>query len=196
MKVLIACEFSATVRDAFKDRGHDAWSCDILPCDRNGQHIQDDVLRHLQGWDLIIAHPPCTYLTVAGNAWLKRPDRLALREKAFQFFMMIFNAPCSRVCVENPIGYVGTAFRKPDQIINPFMFGHPERKRTGLWIRGLKKLADTIICFPEHPKYFDKITRKARYFVDSQAPKTDRWKIRSKTFQGIADAMADQWGIL
>jgi hypothetical protein len=118
------------------------------------------------------------------------------REKAFQFFMAIYNAPCPRVCVENPVGYVGTAFRRPDQIINPFMFGHPERKRTALWLRGLKKLADTILCFPEHATSFDRRTGKARYFVDSQTSKADRWKSRAKTFQGIADAMADQWGSL
>lgn len=194
MKVLVACEFSGVVRDAFIARGHDAWSCDVLPSDKGGAHIQDDVLNHLSGWDLLIGHPPCTYLTVAGNAWLKRPGRLELQQKAFEFFMVLFNAPCPRVCIENPIGYIGTAFRKPDQIINPFMFGHPERKRTGLWLRGLKKLADTILTFPEHATSFDSTTGKARYFVDSQTPKADRWKIRAKTFQGIADAMASQWG--
>lgn len=194
MKVLVACEFSGIVRDAFSANGHDAWSCDILPSDRGGQHIQDDVLRHLDGWDLIVGHPPCTYLSVAGNAWLKRPGRTEKRQMAFDFFMAIYNAPCSKVCVENPIGYVGTAFRKPDQIINPFMFGSPERKRTGLWLRGLKKLADTIICFPAHARSFDATTGKARYFTESQTPSAERWKIRATTFQGIADAMADQWG--
>lgn len=194
MKVLVACEFSGVVRDAFAARGHDAWSCDILASDRGGHHIMDDALNHLVGWDLIVAHPPCTYLTVAGNAWLKRPGRMEAREKAFKFFMSIYNAPCSKVCVENPIGYICSAFRRPDQKINPFMFGHPERKRTGLWLRGLRKLADTVLTFPEHPTSFDSTTGKARYFVDSQTPKVDRWKIRSKTFQGIADAMAEQWG--
>jgi len=193
MKVLIACEFSGIGREAFTQRGHDAWSCDLLNTEKEGQHITGDCLGNLKGWDLIIAHPPCTYLSIVGNAWWNKPGRKELRMEAAQFFLALYNAPCERVCVENPVGYMNTHFRKPDQIIQPYQFGHPERKRTCLWLRGLPKLIYTNIVTPEEPTYID-YTGKKRYFVDRQSPSVHRWKDRSRTFIGIAAAMAEQWG--
>ena len=197
MKVLIACEFSGIVRDAFYERGHDAWSCDLLPSERLGNHIQSDVLDIIDNsWDLMIAHPPCTYLSNVGNAWLKLPERLDLREKAKHFFMELFNSKINKICVENPVGHMNTAFRKPNQIINPFQFGHPERKKTCLWLKNLPKLKPTKEVKPQEPfKTTYKNGRKRNYyFIDWQIPGKDRWMIRSRTFQGIADAMAEQWG--
>jgi len=138
----VACERSGTVRDAFIARGHDAWSCDLQ--ESSGNHIQGDVLPILaQGWDLIIAHPPCTYLSVVANAHAKKPGRSEKRDAAFEFFMACVNAPCAKICVENPVGYPCTKYRHADQIIDPFDFGEPERKRTALWLKGLPLLQRT-----------------------------------------------------
>jgi len=195
MRVLVGCERSGRVRDAFLARGHDAVSCDIEPTDVPGPHIQGDVLEVLDdGWDLMIAFPECTYLSIAGNAWWNHPGREEQRIAAARFFMALYNAPIPRVCIENPVGWMNTAFRPPDQTIHPFFFGHPERKRTCLWLRGLPLLNPTELVWREAPSFFDKTTGKARYFVDSQPPSSERKKNRSRTFEGIARAMADQWG--
>ena len=197
MKVLVACEFSGRVRDAFIKRGHDAISCDLLPTDVDGPHYQGDIMDIIFGgntFDLMIAHPPCTYLSSAGLHWNNKiKGRQQLTEEAFEFFWFLYNCPINKVCVENPVGYVNTHFRKPDQIINPFQFGHPERKRTCLWLKNLPKLQPTNIVEPEKPTYICKSGRKL-YFTDKLSPSKDRWKIRSITFQGIANAMAEQWG--
>lgn len=185
--MLVACEFSGIVRDAFMARGHDAWSCDLLPSERPGQHIEGDVyndvlMRPEYGpWDLLIAHPPCTHLAVSGARWFKgkEPEQAG----AIWFFMAMVNAPVARIAVENPISIMSTRYRKPDQIIQPWMFGEPETKATCLWLKGLPKLVPTNVV----------AGRAAR--VHREPPSPDRWKNRSRTLSGIADAMADQWGV-
>lgn len=194
MKVLIACEFSGIVRDAFIAKGHDAMSCDLLPTERPGPHYQGDVRDILgDGWDMMIAHPPCTHLCNRG-AWHSRrrgmPEQI---DSAFEFFMLLYNAPIDKICVENPVGIVSTRFRKPNQYIQPYQFGHPQQKKTGLWLKNLAKLKPTNIVEKEPPAFIDR-SGKARYWVDTFAPAKDRWKLRSTTFKGIADAMAQQWG--
>ncbi len=195
MRVLVACEFSGIVRDAFAAKGHDAWSCDLLPTERPGNHIQDDVLKHLdEGWDLMIAHPPCTHLCTRG-AWHSRkrgnPEQI---EEAFRFFKTIFYSQCPKVCVENPIGILSSRFRKPDQIVHPHDFGHRERKPTCLWLRGLPPLFYTGMRIPEEPIRRDSTTGKNRYFTDTRSGR-NRALERSRTFAGIAAAMANQWGV-
>ncbi len=155
MRVLVACEFSGIVRDAFRAKGHDSWSCDLLPTERPGNHIQGDVLEVLdQGWDLMIAHPPCTYLTCAGNKWFKSeyadrfPTRLQDREAAIRFCKTLSGAHVPGIAIENPIGVLSTRWRKPDQIIQPWQYGHPHRKPTCLWLKGLPKLQSTEIVDP------------------------------------------------
>ncbi len=195
MKVLVACEFSGIVREAFRNKGHDAWSCDLIPSEIEGQHIQGNVLDILdKGWDLMVAHPPCTYLSSAGLHWNnKRVGRQALTIDGFEFFMSLYNAPIPQICVENPVGYINTHFRKADQIINPYQFGHSERKRTCLWLRGLPLLKPTDEVLPPPPTYIGKSGRKI-YFVAAHSPSPHRWKDRSRTFNGVAQAMAEQWG--
>lgn len=200
MKVLIACEYSGITRNAFIKNGHDAWSCDLLPTDLPGPHIQGDALEVINSrqFDLLIAHPPCTYLSYAATKYWNRPGREEKREAALRFFMACINAPIARVCVENPVGYPNTVYRAPDQLIHPFYFGDRQLKLTCLWLRGLKKLwyyraptlfeAQTSTEYPE-PTYTDKSGKK-RYFTDAN----HGGHIRSKTFQGIANAMANQWG--
>jgi len=184
MKVLVACEFSGIVRDAFRKLGHEAWSCDWLPPENLSPfHLQNDVLKILgDDWDMIIAFPPCTHLCVSGARWFK--NKQAEQREAIGFFMALVNAPCSRIAIENPIGIMSTHYRKPDQIIQPWQFGHGETKATCLWLKGLPKLVPTNIVDG----------REAR--IHKMAPSVNRWKDRSRTFQGIADAMADQWGNL
>jgi site-specific DNA-cytosine methylase len=197
MRVLVACEFSGIVREAFKKRGHDAWSCDFLPTEIPGQHIRGDVLEILNdGWDLIIAHPPCTYLCVAGLHYSKKdPERRAKTLLAYEFFMKLYNAPIEKACIENPVGYISTAFRKPDQIIDPFNFGVAERKKTCLWLRGLPPLIKKTNLKVE-PNHI--ITRKTG--KKSGGPYRYYWrqgksaKDRSRTFGCIAKAMAEGWG--
>lgn len=197
MRVLVACEFSGVVRDAFIKRGHDAFSCDLLPTEKPGPHIVGDVLHILNhGWDLMIAHPPCTYLTCSAE-WAYgdgpyhqkvKPDTLvgatrrAAREEALDFFRVLMDAPVDRIAIENPVGVVSSRIRKPDQTIQPWQFGHGEVKRTCLWLKNLPKLVPTNIVSGREPK------------VHMMTPSPDRWKLRSITFQGIADAFADQWG--
>ena len=200
MRVLIACEFSGVVRDAFIRAGHSAISCDLLPCESKGPdghavHIQQDILggagggvfgtikRSLgDGWepDLIIAHPPCTHLAVSGARWFKQ--KVKEQEQAVAFFMAMVNAPARMVAVENPISIMSSRYRKPDQIIQPWQFGHGEVKATCLWLKGLPKLRPTNIVDG----------RTAR--VHREPPSPSRWKNRSRTLQGVADAMATQWG--
>lgn len=196
MRVLVACEFSGVVRDAFRALGHDAVSCDLLPSEAPGPHMQGDVRDLLYGgdFDLMIAHPPCTYLTVAANGWhARRPERQPLREEAAEFFMLLYNAPIPRVCVENPVGVMSTLFRKPDQVIQPHWFGHPERKATCLWLRGLEPLQATNRVEPEQVKGLSPKGKKY-YSLNWLPAGPERWKIRSRTFSGIAHAMATQWG--
>lgn len=203
MKVLVACEYSGKVREAFRKLGHDAWSCDLLPSDDNSPyHIEGDVLFILnKGWDLIIAHPPCTYLSSAGAAWFneeKYGDRARQRkldrEEAAKFFMAMYNAPCDKVCVENPVGYMTRYFRKADQYIDPYWFGEPFYKKTGLWLKGLPLLEATNKVEPE----FYHVSSGSNYRQNkiSNIAAKRHWKDRSVTFQGIADAMAAQWGNL
>ncbi len=197
MGILVGCEFSGTVRDAFRALGHDAWSCDLLPTEAPGPHIQGDVLDVIgQGWDLAIFHPPCTYLTVSGNKWFRPefadrfPERARQREDAIAFFLALYHAPIPRVAVENPIGVMSTRFRKPDQTIQPWQFGHGETKATCLWLRGLPPLIpthrrDDLFALPEPTEREQRLHRLP--------PSPERWKERSRTFPGIAKAMAAQW---
>lgn len=181
MRVLVACEFSGVVRRAFRDRGHDAWSCDLLPTESPGPHIEGDVLEHLDdGWDLMIAHPPCTHLAVSGARWFK--DKRKEQEEALMFVRALMEAPIRHIALENPISIISTRIRKPDQIIQPWQFGHGETKATCLWLKNLPPLRPTNIV----------VGREAR--VHRMPPGPDRWKARSRTLPGIAEAMAEQWG--
>jgi len=188
MKVLIACEQSGIVREAFKKVGIEAWSCDILPSEiYSSKHYQGDVLDILDDrWDMMIAHPPCTHLAVSGARWFK--DKVKEQKEAIDFFMKLVNAPIPKICVENPISIMSTKYRKPDQIIQPWMFGHGETKATCLWLKGLPKLNPTNIVDGR-----DNNVHKGCGFGWNTI---ECKKARSKTFQGIADAMVDQWGSL
>lgn len=181
MRVLIACEFSGIVRDAFIAKGHDAWSCDILPTERAGNHHQRDVLEILEdGWDLMIAHPPCTHLAVSGARYFK--DKQQEQYEALTFVLTLLFSKIPKICLENPVGVISTAFRKPDQIIQPYEFGHREIKTTCLWLKSLPKLTATKIM----------TTRSS--VVERTGQTSERWKTRSRTCVGIAEAMANQWG--
>lgn len=221
MKVLVACEESQRVCTAFRKRGHEAYSCDIIECSGGHPewHIRWDVLPLLNGscsfltadgqmhtidgkWDLIIAHPPCTFLTVTGNRWFNEErygdaarQRKRDREEAVRFFMAFANADCERIAIENPIGHMSTAWRKPDQIIHPYMFGDPARKGTCLWLKGLMPLKPTRVVEPEIIAYKNgKGTDNPWHMNTMKLPPDERARARSVTFQGIADAMAEQWG--
>lgn len=224
MNVLIACEESQTVCIEFRNRGHQAFSCDLLPCSGGHPewHIMGNVLPLLNpitkfdwneviefntmdgvehqidgNWDLIIAHPPCTYLTVTGNKWFNPKynknveERINARQKAIDFFMCFVNAPCDKIAIENPVGIMSTVYRKPDQIIQPYQFGDPHRKATCLWLKGLPKLEPTKIVTPEIMTFKSGATMDAAY---SNTPHKDRARERSKTYPGIAKAIAEQWG--
>ncbi len=183
MKVLIACEFSGIVRDAFIARGHDAVSCDLLPTERPGPHVQGDVLDILgDGWDMMLSFPPCTFLCVSGARWFK--DRKPQQMQAAQFFMYLAMASIviPKVCIENPIGIMSTIWRKPDQYIQPWQFGHGETKCTCLWLEGLPLLKPSNIVDGREAK------------IHRMPPSKDRGRLRSITYQGIANAMAEQWG--
>ncbi len=183
MKVLIACEFSGIVREAFKKKGHNAWSCDLLPTEIPGLHIQDNVLKHLnKNWDLMIAHPPCQHLAVSGARWFK--DKKEEQKQALHFVELLLNAPIRKICLENPVSVISTKIRKPDQIIQPWQFGHGETKKTCLWLKNLPKLTPTNIVDGRENR------------VWKEPPGKNRWKNRSRTFTGIASAMAEQWGSL
>lgn len=204
MKILVACEFSGIVRDAFKAKGHNAWSCDLLPTERFGNHIQDDVLKHLnKEWDMIIAHPPCTDLAVSGARWFAEKRKDGRMQQGYEFFMEMINAPIEKIAVENPIGVLSTMYRKPDQIIQPFWFGDSVQKATCLWLKNLPKLEPTnivnrgmIYVDPRGSKHGGAHTMRAKkaYSPLMLLPRNEkRWMIRSRTFQGIANAMAEQW---
>ena len=191
MKVLVACEYSGSVRDAFIKRGHDAVSCDILPTDSPGPHYQGDVLDILNdGWDIMIAHPPCTHLAVSGAAWFAEKRADGRQQAGIDFFLEMINADIPKICVENPVCIMSSVYRKPDQIIQPYMFGHPESKKTCLWLRNLPKLTPTMNVKSE----YDLLPKNQRERIHYLPPSEDRWKLRSLTYPGIADAMATQWG--
>lgn len=198
MKVLIACEFSGIVRDAFIAKGHEAVSCDLLPTERPGPHIQWDVLEVIdrEHWDLMIAHPPCTYLCSSGLHWNKRIEgRAEKTEDALTFVELLMNAPINRIAIENPVGCIGTRIRKADQYIQPYQFGHDASKTTGLWLKNLPLLKATKMVPPSRV-----INGKPRWAnqtpagQDKRGPSPTRGKDRAVTFMGIARAMADQWG--
>lgn len=201
MKVLVACEFSGTVREAFRSLGHDAVSCDLLPTERPGPHIEGDVMLHLaDGWDLMIAHPPCTYLTLAGLHWnYRKPGRAQLTEEALEFVRQLLAAPIGRIALENPVGCISTKIRRPDQKIQPYQFGHPESKLTCLWLKNVPVLQPTNVLTPTTYQSNGKSPRWENQTATGQnklGPSPDRWKLRSRTYQGIAAAMAEQWGSL
>ena len=181
MRVLVACEFSGIVRDAFIAKGHQAISCDLLPTDKPGPHLQQNLRElDLTTYDLMIAHPPCTHLASSGARWFK--DKKEEQREALDFIQFLLNSNVPRIALENPVGIISTAIRKPDQIIQPWQFGHGETKATCLWLKSLPKLCPTNIVEG----------RQQRIHRMSQSK--DRWKKRSITYQGIADAMAEQWG--
>ena len=183
MRVLVACEESQEVCKAFRKRGHEAYSCDIQECSGGHPewHIHDDVLNHLEGWDLVVAFPPCTDLAVSGARWFEEKRKSGKQQKSIDFFMIFTKLSCPWV-IENPIGIMSSIYRKPDQIIQPWMFGHGETKATCLWLHSLPKLEATNIVDGREQRIW------------KMAPGPDRAKMRSKTFSGIAKAMADQWG--
>lgn len=183
MKILVACEYSGRVRDAFTALGHDAMSCDLLPTDAPGNHYQGDVFDIINDeWDLMIAHPPCTHLAVSGARHFAAKIADGRQQEALEFVQRLLDAPIERIALENPISIISSRIRKPDQIIQPWQFGHGETKSTCLWLKNLPKLVPTDIVDGRDPK------------VHFMPPGPNRWKLRSTTYQGIATAMADQWG--
>lgn len=196
MKILIACEYSGRVRDAFIRAGHDAMSCDLLPTDVPGPHYQGDVTDVLHdGWDLMVAHPPCTYLSVSGMHWTTRGLRdPQLTEDALAFVRLLLDAPIERIALENPISVISSRIRKPDQIITPYMFGHDASKKTCLWLKNLPPLMPTSMVEPRIVNGKKRWGNQTDSGQNKLPPSDDRWKIRSETYQGIADAMANQWG--
>lgn len=204
MRVLIACEFSGIVRDAFRARGHDAWSCDLLPTESTPAfHIQGNVLTTLQNheFDLMIAHPPCTHLAVSGARWFK--EKAQEQAEALAFVASLLAAPVPSIALENPVSVISTRIRKPDQIIQPWQFGHPETKTTCLWLKGLSPLTPTNVVEPDYMRrpdgsyYTDKKGKRySRVHFESGHHKEggERWRRRSRTYAGIGAAMAAQWG--
>ena len=183
MRVLVACEYSGRVRDAFIRGGHEVMSCDLLPTDQPGPHYQGDVMDIItDGWDLMIAHPPCTHLAVSGSRWFKYKEKE--QAEALDFVRLLLSAPIKHIALENPISVISSKIRKPDQIIQPWQFGHGETKATCLWLKNLPKLVPTNVVEGREAK------------VHKMPPSPDRWKLRSTTYQGIADAFANQWGNL
>lgn len=184
MRVLVACEFSGVVRRAFEKRGHLAWSCDLLPTEDGGRHFQDDVRRviRLFDWDLMIAHPPCTHLAVSGARHFAAKQASGVQQEALEFVQQLLDAPIPMIALENPVSIISSRIRKPDQIIQPWQFGHGETKATCLWLKNLPKLSPTNIVEGREQR------------VHRMPPGPNRWKERSRTFEGIAEAMADQWG--
>lgn len=184
MKVLVGCEYSGKVRQAFRNLGHDAWSCDLLPSDDGSKyHIQGDVIPLLNdGWDLAIFHPPCTHLAVSGARHFAAKQASGVQQAALEFVQVLLLAPIDKIALENPISIISSRIRKPDQIIQPWQFGHGETKATCLWLKNLPLLTPTNIVSGRQNK------------IHKMPPSADRWKKRSETYQGIADAMASQWG--
>ena len=191
MKVLVACEYSGAVREAFRRLGHDAVSCDLLPSEVHGPHYQGDVADILcDGWDLMVAHPPCTHLAVSGSRWFK--DKVKEQAEALDFVRLLMGAPIAKIAVENPISVISSRIRKPDQIIQPFQFGHTVKKSTCLWLNGLPLLTPTEIVTPE----ITTLKTGARFSTwdyNISMDRKNRSKLRSKTFPGVANAMASQW---
>lgn len=184
-KVLIACEYSGTVRDAFIKMGHDAVSCDLLPTDAKGPHYQGNVLDIINdGWDIMIAHPPCTHLAVSGARHFAAKKASGVQDEALVFVKLLMDAPINRIAIENPISIISSKIRKPDQIIQPWQFGHGETKATCLWLKNLPKLIATEIVDGRNDR------------IHKMPPSPLRWKLRSATYRGIAEAMAKQWGEL
>lgn len=221
MKVLVACEESQRVCVAFRAKGHEAYSCDVVDCSGNHPewHIKADVLPLLNGncsfvtcdgvqhdiigqWDIIIAFPPCTYLTVTGNRWFnvdrygdKALQRIEKRKMAIDFFFQFVNADCSKICIENPVGIINSCYTKPDQIIQPYMFGESAEKRTCLWLKELPKLIPTNVVLPPPRKQFKSGKSMPEWYAEAwKLPKYERSKLRSMTFPGVTKAMAEQWG--
>lgn len=191
MRVLVACEYSGVVRDAFIARGHEAMSCDLLPTEAEGPHYQGDVRDVLDyPWDLMIAHPPCTDLAVSGAAWFAKKRTVGAQQASVSFFMKLAKAEIPRIAIENPVCIMSKLWRKPDQIIQPWMFGHTEQKATCLWLKGLEPLSATNNVYEEMMTLPVNKRQRLHYLPPSE----DWWKERSKTYQGIADAMAEQWG--
>lgn len=191
MRILVACEFSGVVREAFRRRGHDAISCDLLPAeDGSEHHYQGNVLDILEKtWDMMIAHPPCTYLSVSGLHWNKRvPGRQEKTEEALEFVKLLLDAPIEKIALENPVSCISTRIRKPDQIIQPWMFGHDASKKTCFWLKNLPLLKPTNIIKK------DRYSNQTPSGQNNLGPSLDRWKLRSITYKGIAEAMAEQWG--
>jgi hypothetical protein len=185
MRVLVACEYSGSVRDAFVTRGHVAMSCDLLETEKPGLHWKGDVASLLEwGWDLMICHPPCTHLAVSGARHFKAKRESGVQQQALDFVRLLLDAPIPRIALENPVSIISSHVRKPDQVIQPWQFGHGETKATCLWLKNLPPLTPTNVVDG----------REAR--VHRMPPSADRWKERSRTYQGIADAMAEQWGSL
>ena len=182
MKILVACEYSGRVRDAFASLGHDATSCDMLPTDAPGPHYQGDVTDILgDGWDMMIAFPPCTHLAVSGARWFAEKRADGRQQAALDFVRLLMDAPIDKIAIENPVSIISSHIRKPDQTIQPWQYGHGETKRTCLWLKGLPLLTPTDIVEGREQRIW------------KMPPSPDRWKLRSQTFQGIADAMAGQW---
>ena len=184
LNVLVACEYSGRVRDAFTKLGHFAMSCDLLPSDAHGLHYRGDVFDVIdQGWDLMVAHPPCTHLAVSGaRHFADKRERGGVQQEALEFVRRLLNSPISKIALENPVSIISSKIRKPDQIIQPWQFGHGETKTTCLWLKGLPKLMPTNVVDGRDNR------------IHKMSPSVDRWKKRSTTYQGIADAMAAQWG--
>ena len=183
MKVLIACEYSGRVRDAFLSKGHEAMSCDLLPTDAPGPHYQGDVQDVINdGWDLMICHPPCTHLAVSGARHFAAKKASGVQDEALEFVRMLLNANIPKIALENPVSIISSRIRKPDQIIQPWQFGHGETKSTCLWLKGLSLLTATDIVEGRSDR------------IHKMPPSPNRWKLRSTTYQGIANAMANQWG--
>lgn len=190
MRVLVACEYSGTVRDAFRSRGHDAMSCDLLPTDVDGPHYQGDVFDVIgDGWDLMVAHPPCTDLAVSGAMHFPAKIADGRQGRALDFVRQLLDAPVPRIALENPVSVISSKIRKPDQIIQPWMFGHMEQKTTCLWLKNLPRLRQTNNVH-EEMMTLPKNQRERLHYLP---PSPDRWKLRSKTFSGFAAAMAEQW---
>lgn len=196
MRVLVACEYSGTVRDAFRGGGHDAVSCDLLPTEAPGPHYQGDVRDILEdGWDMMIAHPPCTYLCSSGLHWNQRlPEREQLTQQALSFVRLLLEAPIPRIALENPVGRIGTAIRKADQRIQPYEFGDDASKATCLWLKGLSRLTPTQYVAPRMVSGKPRWANQTDSGQNRLGPSAERWKQRSKTYPGIALAMATQWG--
>lgn len=196
MRVLVACESSGTVRDAFRARGHFAMSCDLLSAEKPGPHHQGDVRELLgQDWDLLIAHPPCTYLSVSGMHWTTRGLRdPKLTENALDFVRLFMDAPIDRIAIENPVSVISSRIRKPDQIIQPYQFGHDASKKTCLWLKNLPLLKATELVDPRMVDGKARWSNQTGSGQNKLPPSKDRWRLRSKTYEGIANAMAEQWG--